>query len=46
VRTRRAMDAPAPGDWTLQVQRALGGKVSGVMLGCWLARRIEYQKTN
>ena len=41
--TRRSMDAPAPGDWTLCVRRdAEGGWVRGLTLGCWLARGIEY----
>ncbi|MBY6004992.1 D-aminopeptidase [Salipiger bermudensis] len=43
--TRRAMDAPAPGDWTLIVTRAADGTVNGARLGCWLARQIPYEKT-
>ncbi|MAE89416.1 MAG: aminopeptidase [Pelagibaca sp.] len=43
--TRRAMDAPAPGDWTLIVTRREDGSVSGARLGCWLARQIPYEKT-
>lgn len=43
VTTRRSMDAPAPGDWTLQVRRE-GGAVTGLRLGCWLARRIDYAR--
>jgi D-aminopeptidase len=42
--TRRSMDAPAPGDWTVQVQRGPDGAVSGVVLGCWLARGITYRR--
>ncbi|MCE6950809.1 D-aminopeptidase [Cereibacter sphaeroides] len=42
VTTRRSMDAPAPGDWTLQVRRDEGGRVAGLRLGCWLARNIDY----
>lgn len=42
---RRSMDAPAPGDWTIQVRRDAAGAVSGFMLGCWLARKIEYIRT-
>ena len=42
--TRRSMDAPAPGEWTLQVQRDGEGRVSGLMLGCWLARGIVYAR--
>lgn len=45
VATRRSMDAPAPGDWTLQVTRDGAGQVAGLRLGCWLARRIDYTKT-
>ncbi|MNT52786.1 D-aminopeptidase [compost metagenome] len=42
---RRSMDAPAPGDWTIQVRRDASGAVSGFTLGCWLARKIEYIRT-
>ncbi|WP_151719497.1 D-aminopeptidase [Gemmobacter serpentinus] len=42
--TRRSMDAPAPGDWTLQLHRDATGAVSGATLGCWLARGIRYDK--
>ena len=42
VACRRSMDAPAPGDWTLQVCRDGAGRVVGLTLGCWLARRIDY----
>ncbi|MFN4098588.1 MAG: D-aminopeptidase [Pararhodobacter sp.] len=42
--TRRSMDAPAPGDWTLQVRRDAAGRVSGLTLGCWLARGIGYRR--
>lgn len=41
--TRRSMDAPAPGDWTVTLARE-DGKVSGLMLGCWLARKISYNR--
>ncbi|MGV8985133.1 MAG: D-aminopeptidase [Cypionkella sp.] len=44
VATRRSMDAPAPGDWTLSVSRDAAGQVSGLTLGCWLARKIGYVK--
>ncbi len=40
----RAMDAPAPGDWTIIVRRNDEGKVAGVTIGCWLARRLEFIK--
>ncbi len=44
VVTRRSMDAPAPGDWTLQFSRDAAGHVTGATLGCWLARAIAYIK--
>lgn len=44
VATRRSMDAPAPGDWTLIVQRDAAGGVAGLVLGCWLARGIGYRR--
>lgn len=45
VATRRSMDAPAPGDWTLRVRRDAAGRATGATLGCWLARGIEYART-
>lgn len=42
---QRSMDAPAPGDWSIIVKRDAAGNVSGVQLGCWLARRVTYNKT-
>lgn len=42
--TRRSMDAAPPGDWTLQVRRESDGQISGLTLGCWLARNIDYQR--
>jgi D-aminopeptidase len=42
--TRRSMDAPAPGDWTLSLSRDDTGHVLGFRLGCWLARQIDYIK--
>lgn len=44
VATRRSMDAPAPGDWTVQVRRDAAGAVAGLTLGCWLARGITYAR--
>jgi D-aminopeptidase len=38
------MDAPAPGDWTLAFKRDEAGNVTGMTVGCWLARKIEYKK--
>lgn len=42
VATRRSMDAPAPGDWTLMLRRDAAGQVEGLSLGSWLARQIDY----
>ncbi|MFV0359410.1 D-aminopeptidase [Tropicimonas sp.] len=42
--TRRSMDAPPPGDWTLIVERDSAGQVTGFSLGCWLARQIPYRR--
>ncbi len=42
IATRRSMDAPAPGDWTLVVERDPEGRVAGLTLGCWLARGVRY----
>ncbi len=44
IRTRRSMDAPAPGDWTLQLTRDDEGRVTGLVLGCWLARGLRYTR--
>ena len=41
---RRSMDAPAPGDWTLRVRRGEDGRVSGLGVGCWLARGVAYSR--
>ncbi len=43
--SRRSMDAPAPGDWTLRLARDGAGAVSGLTLGCWLARGIDYRRS-
>ncbi|WP_236173200.1 D-aminopeptidase [Pseudomonas pseudonitroreducens] len=40
----RGMDAPAPGDWTLVVDRDAAGRTTGFTLGCWLARGLKYQR--
>lgn len=42
IATRRSMDAPAPGDWTVIVHRDGAGRVTALTLGCWLARAIRY----
>ena len=41
----RALDHTPPGDWTLAVQRDAGGVAVGVELGCWLARRLPYARS-
>jgi D-aminopeptidase len=43
IPTRRSMDASPPGDWTVRVRRE-GGAITGLTLGCWLARGILYQR--
>ena len=40
----RALDHSPPGDWTLAFRRDPSGAVSGVELGCWLARRLTYAR--
>lgn len=40
----RALDHTPPGDWTLAFQRDASGRVAGVELGCWLARRLTYAR--
>jgi len=44
IATRRSMDAPAPGDWTLVIGRDAAGAVSGATLSCWLARGVPYTR--
>jgi len=39
----RALDHTPPGDWTIAVRRE-EGRVTGVELGCWLARRLSYER--
>lgn len=41
---KRSMDAPAPGDWTVRIHRDRQGAISGLTIGCWLARQIDYIK--
>jgi D-aminopeptidase len=40
----RALDHSPPGDWTLAFQRDAAGRVAGIELGCWLARRLPYAR--
>ncbi len=42
--TPRGMDAPAPGDWTVQVRRTAEGNVGELVLGCWLARNVAFSR--
>jgi len=39
----RALDHTPPGDWTLAIRRE-GTRVTGLELGCWLARRLSYER--
>ncbi|TCH97433.1 D-aminopeptidase [Roseococcus sp. SYP-B2431] len=40
----RALDHTPPGDWTLAFRRDAGGRPAGVEVGCWLARRLVYER--
>jgi D-aminopeptidase len=40
----RALDHTPPGDWTLAFQRDDNGRPIGVEVGCWLARRLPYER--
>ena len=40
----RALDHTPPGDWTLAFRRDQAGRVAGVEVGCWLARRLPYER--
>ena len=42
--SRRALDAPAPGNWTIRIERDGAGIVTGLKIGCWLARNIHYTR--
>lgn len=44
VPSRRSMDASPPGEWTLQICRDDQGAVTGLVIGCWLARNISYRR--
>ncbi|MGH6762406.1 MAG: D-aminopeptidase [Phyllobacterium sp.] len=41
---QRSMDAPAPGNWTVRIKRDATGKMDSLIVGCWLARNIEYRR--
>ena len=40
----RALDAPAPGDWTVRLRRSADGALAGLSVGCWLARDVTFGK--
>ncbi|MBN8891407.1 MAG: aminopeptidase [Rhodospirillales bacterium 70-18] len=40
----RALDYSAPGDWTIRVERDGGGGVTGLRIGCWLARDVAFAR--
>ena len=42
--SKRALDAPAPGNWTIRVERDGSGAVSALRVGSWLARDIRYAR--
>ncbi len=42
--TPRGMDAPAPGDWTVQIRRSASGASQGLSVGCWLARNVVFER--
>ncbi|MBS7788989.1 D-aminopeptidase [Roseococcus sp. SDR] len=39
----RALDHAPPGDWTLAFRRE-GGAITGLRVGCWLARGLDYAR--
>jgi D-aminopeptidase len=40
----RALDHSPPGDWTIAFRRDAAGRVAGAQVGCWLARRLPYER--
>jgi len=42
----RALDHTPPGDWTLHILRDGAGAAVAIHVGCWLARRLRYQRLN
>jgi D-aminopeptidase len=42
----RALDHTPPGDWTLHISRDGRGNATAIYAGCWLARRLQYQRLN
>jgi D-aminopeptidase len=41
----RSLDSAAPGDWTIQIRRAPDGSRTGLVIGCWLARKVGFSLT-
>lgn len=41
---RRSLDAPSPGDWTVQVHRDAAGRADRLTVGCWLARSVVFRR--
>lgn len=40
----RSLDAPPPGGWTVRVRRSAGGQAEMLIVGCWLARNVEFKR--
>jgi D-aminopeptidase len=40
----RSLDYTPPGDWTLAFRRDGAGRPVSVQVGCWLARRLIYER--
>jgi CubicO group peptidase (beta-lactamase class C family) len=40
----RGLDAPAPGDWTVVFKREETGTIVSVVMGCWLARNVQFTR--
>ena len=41
----RSLDAPPPGKWTVIFHRSEDGqRINGATIGCWLARKIPFEK--
>ena len=43
---RRALDHTPPNEWTLAFRREVGDRITGVDVGCWLARRLSYVRVS
>jgi D-aminopeptidase len=40
----RALDHTPPGDWTLRISRDGASRPDAIHVGCWLARRLRYDR--